>query len=209
MPLARLANGGLLRIRRRARSCPTRFLILARGRRGRRLPAALHRVRTLRLRDRRQPRGRRVLRHPRAPGRDPDLRDLGASRAASPASATRPTSGRCRSRWASPTSSTRSRRRCSAGVSLRGGEGTVRGLDHRLVHHAGDRQRHQHVPVALPRRRAASARILRLDHNWTFIIIGAVILVAVVLDQVAHIVQAKRRTRRAGALAAGPPVAAP
>ena len=34
-------------------------------------------------------------------------------------------------------------------------------------------------------------RIWRLNPNWTFIIIGAVILVAVVLDQVVHIVQAK------------------
>ena len=45
---------------------------------------------------------------------------------------------------------------------------------------------------------AGVRRIWRLDTNWTFIIIGAVILVAVVLDQVVHIVQAKRRTRRAG-----------
>jgi ribose transport system permease protein len=49
---------------------------------------------------------------------------------------------------------------------------------------------------------AGVRRIFRLDNNWTFIIIGAVILVAVVLDQAAHMVQSKRRTRRAGALAA-------
>jgi ribose transport system permease protein len=42
------------------------------------------------------------------------------------------------------------------------------------------------------------ARIWRLNPNWTFVIIGAVILVAVILDQVVHIVQAKRRVRRAG-----------
>ncbi len=41
-------------------------------------------------------------------------------------------------------------------------------------------------------------RIWRLDPNWNFIIIGAVILIAVILDQVAHIVQANRRTRKAG-----------
>ena len=41
-------------------------------------------------------------------------------------------------------------------------------------------------------------RIWRLDTNWEFIIIGAVILVAVILDQVVHVVQAKRRTRKAG-----------
>ncbi len=33
-------------------------------------------------------------------------------------------------------------------------------------------------------------RIWRLDPNWTFVIIGTVILVAVVLDQVVHMVQA-------------------
>ena len=44
-------------------------------------------------------------------------------------------------------------------------------------------------------------RIWRLDPNWTFIIIGAVILIAVILDQVVHLVQAKRRIRGAGALA--------
>ena len=81
-------------------------------------------------------------------------------------------------------------------VSLRGGEGTVLGIDHRLVHHAGHRQRHQHVPVALPGRARACRGILRLDTNWTFIIIGAVILVAVVLDQVVHMVQAKRQLRK-------------
>ena len=40
--------------------------------------------------------------------------------------------------------------------------------------------------------------VWRLDPNWNFIIIGGVILVAVILDQVAHIVQANRRTRKVG-----------
>ena len=44
---------------------------------------------------------------------------------------------------------------------------------------------------------AGTRRIWRLDTNWNFIIIGAVILVAVILDQVVHIVQARRRTQRA------------
>jgi ribose transport system permease protein len=43
-------------------------------------------------------------------------------------------------------------------------------------------------------------RIWRLDPNWTFIIIGGVILVAVVLDQVVHLLQGRRRIRMAGAL---------
>ncbi len=50
-------------------------------------------------------------------------------------------------------------------------------------------------------------RIWRLNPNWTFIIIGAVILQAVILDQVVHMVQAARRTRRAGAATAGTPPA--
>ena len=49
-------------------------------------------------------------------------------------------------------------------------------------------------------------RIFRLDPNWTFIIIGAVILIAVAGDQVVHIIQARRRTRRAAALPANEPL---
>lgn len=41
----------------------------------------------------------------------------------------------------------------------------------------------------------------RPNENWRFIVIGAVILVAVILDQLVHIVQARRRTRHAGVLA--------
>jgi ribose transport system permease protein len=47
-------------------------------------------------------------------------------------------------------------------------------------------------------------RIWRLNPNWTFVIIGGVILVAVILDQVVHIVNDKRRIRRAAAAAAEP-----
>jgi ribose transport system permease protein len=42
-------------------------------------------------------------------------------------------------------------------------------------------------------------RIWRLDPNWTFVIIGSVILAAVILDQAVHIVQDKRRIKRAAA----------
>jgi ribose transport system permease protein len=45
-------------------------------------------------------------------------------------------------------------------------------------------------------------RIWRLDNNWTFIIIGAVILVAVILDQTVHLVREKQRVRQAAAQAA-------
>ena len=133
---------------------PYPFLILAGGGRGRRLRAALHRVRPLRLRDRRQPRG-------------------GASTRASPCGASRRStyvisagSRRRRRRLLrrvhrpdvaagrrSPTSCTRSRRPCWAACSLRGGEGTVLGIVIGSCDHARHRQRHQHVPVGLPRRR--------------------------------------------------------
>jgi ribose transport system permease protein len=42
----------------------------------------------------------------------------------------------------------------------------------------------------------------RLDNNWNDVIIGSVILVAVILDQLVHIAQAKRRTRKAAEIAA-------
>jgi ribose transport system permease protein len=42
-------------------------------------------------------------------------------------------------------------------------------------------------------------RIWRLNPNWTFVIIGAVILLAVILDQVVHALQAKRRLARSSA----------
>jgi ribose transport system permease protein len=85
------------------------------------------------------------------------------------------------------------------GCSLRGGEGTVLGIiigsavmrviDNGINMFQVRYVDHDKVP-----------RIWRLDPNWTFIIIGMVILVAVVIDQVVHIVQAKRRIRMAGQL---------
>ena len=87
------------------------------------------------------------------------------------------------------------------GCSLRGGEGTVVGVVigsamMRVIDNGINMFQLRYVDEdGVP-------RIWRLDSNWTFVIIGAVILVAVVLDQVVHIVQAKRRTRRAGQLAA-------
>jgi ribose transport system permease protein len=53
-------------------------------------------------------------------------------------------------------------------------------------------------------RSGGTRKIWRLDTNWTYIIIGGVILIAVILDQIVHMVQAARRTRRAGAAAAPP-----
>jgi len=89
------------------------------------------------------------------------------------------------------------------GVSLRGGEGTVVGsIIGSCIMRVIDNGINMFQWVY--RDAAGVRRIFRLDNNWTFIIIGTVILVAVVLDQLAHIVQSKRRTQRA-ALASGPP----
>jgi ribose transport system permease protein len=89
------------------------------------------------------------------------------------------------------------------GCSLRGGEGTVLGM---VVGSAMMRVIDNGINMFQIRYEDANgvARIWRLNANWTFIIIGAVILQAVVLDQVVHIVQAAR-ARRAGASSTGPP----
>lgn len=82
------------------------------------------------------------------------------------------------------------------GCSLRGGEGTVLGI---VIGSAMMKVIDNGIIMFQLK---IGSRTLRLDTNWTFIIIGAVILIAVILDQVVHIVQGKRRTRRAGALVA-------
>jgi ribose transport system permease protein len=88
------------------------------------------------------------------------------------------------------------------GCSLRGGEGTIFGI---IVGSAIMRVIDNGINMFQWRYVDANGvpRLWRLDPNWTFIIIGAVILVAVIMDQVVHIVQANRRIRRAGAAAAG------
>ncbi|HKQ69103.1 MAG TPA: ABC transporter permease [Polyangiaceae bacterium] len=87
------------------------------------------------------------------------------------------------------------------GCSLRGGEGTVLGM---IIGAGVMRVIDNGINMFQVRYEDADKvpRIWRLNANWTFIIIGAVILQAVVLDQVVHMVQAARRTRRAGAAAA-------
>ncbi|AUX40508.1 sugar ABC transporter permease [Sorangium cellulosum] len=85
------------------------------------------------------------------------------------------------------------------GCSLRGGEGSALGI---LVGSAIMRVIDNGINMFQVRYSDGGiARIWRLNPNWTFIIIGAVILVAIVFDQVVHMVQEKRRARRAGAAA--------
>ena len=90
------------------------------------------------------------------------------------------------------------------GCSLRGGEGTVLGI---VIGSAMMRVIDNGINMFQVRYQDADGipRIWRLNPNWTFIIIGAVILVAVILDQVVHIVQAKRRIRPVEAAAAAAP----
>ncbi len=88
------------------------------------------------------------------------------------------------------------------GCSLRGGEGTVLGIVigstmMRVIDNGINMFQLGYTDSDGIR------RLWRLNPNWTFVIVGAVILVAVVLDQVVHMVQAARSIR-AGAPAAPP-----
>ncbi|MES1204353.1 MAG: ABC transporter permease [Pseudomonadota bacterium] len=86
------------------------------------------------------------------------------------------------------------------GCSLRGGEGTVLGI---VIGSAMMRVIDNGINMFQVRTSDGEGvpRLWRLNPNWTFIIVGAVILVAVVLDQVVHMVQAARRIRRASEIA--------
>jgi len=83
------------------------------------------------------------------------------------------------------------------GCSLRGGEGTIVGV---AIGSAIMRVIDNGIIMFqwVYRDAQGNRQIWRLDTNWTFIIIGLVILVAVVLDQAVHLVQERRRARSAG-----------
>jgi ribose transport system permease protein len=83
------------------------------------------------------------------------------------------------------------------GCSLRGGEGTILGI---VIGSTMMRVIDNGINMFQIRYQDADGvpRLWRLDPNWTFVIVGAVILIAVVLDQVVHVVQASRRVRGAG-----------
>jgi ribose transport system permease protein len=96
------------------------------------------------------------------------------------------------------------------GCSLRGGEGTIFGIligasMMRVIDNGINMFQVQYADGEGIR------RIWRLNNNWQWIIVGAVILVAVILDQVVHMVQAARRLKEAGQAKpiAGPPSGAP
>jgi ribose transport system permease protein len=80
------------------------------------------------------------------------------------------------------------------GCSLRGGEGTVLGI---VIGSAMMKVIDNGINMFQVRTQDADGipRLWRLNPNWTFIIVGAVILIAVILDQVVHVVQEKSRIR--------------
>jgi ribose transport system permease protein len=82
------------------------------------------------------------------------------------------------------------------GCSLRGGEGTILGI---LIGSAMMRVIDNGINMFQVHYTDAEGirRIWRLNPNWNWIIVGAVILVAVILDQVVHMVQAARGLREA------------
>ena len=86
------------------------------------------------------------------------------------------------------------------GCSLRGGQGTVLGIviGSAIMRVIDNGINMFQIPYVDER---GVARIWRLNPNWTFVIVGAVILLAVVLDQVVHMWQSARLTRAAAAAA--------
>jgi len=84
------------------------------------------------------------------------------------------------------------------GCYLRGGEGTVLGV---IIGSALMKIIEDGLDMfQLIFKRAGKTYIWHPNDNWKYIVIGAVILVAVILDQLVHIFQEKRRTRAAGAI---------
>jgi ribose transport system permease protein len=81
------------------------------------------------------------------------------------------------------------------GCSLRGGEGTIIGvlIGCMIMQIIDNGFNYFKVGNWVP------------NENWKAIVNGAVILIAVILDRTVHIVQSRRRTRRAGLAAAAPP----
>jgi ribose transport system permease protein len=84
------------------------------------------------------------------------------------------------------------------GCSLRGGQGTILGIviGSAMMRVIDNGINMFQLPYVDPN---GVQRIWRLNPNWTFVIIGAVILLAVILDQVVHVVQARRRLARSNA----------
>jgi ribose transport system permease protein len=80
------------------------------------------------------------------------------------------------------------------GCSLRGGEGTILGI---VIGSTMMRVIDNGINMFQIRYQDADGvpRLWRLDPNWTFVIVGSVILIAVVLDQLVHVMQDRRGLR--------------
>ena len=99
------------------------------------------------------------------------------------------------------------------GCSLRGGEGSIFGIviGASMMRVIDNGINMFQVQYADP---DGIRRIWRLNPNWNWIIVGTVILLAVILDQVVHMVQAARRLKEAAARkpavppSGSPPIAA-
>ena len=88
------------------------------------------------------------------------------------------------------------------GISLRGGEGSIVGI---VIGAAIMRTINNGINMfqfAYTDERGI-ARYWTIKPEWELVIVGFVILLAVILDQLVHIVQARRRTRRAAVAIAG------
>jgi ribose transport system permease protein len=95
------------------------------------------------------------------------------------------------------------------GCSLRGGEGTIIGV----IIGTGLMQIIENglqMFQVIVKDNRGHPYFWKLSSNWKFIVIGQVILIAVVLDQLVHVIQQRRRTKAAGkAGGRTPPPASP
>jgi ribose transport system permease protein len=95
------------------------------------------------------------------------------------------------------------------GCSLRGGEGSILGMligcgIIRVINNGINLFKYSY------RDAAGNLQEFKIGTNWEFVITGSVILLAVMLDQIVHALQARRRIRKAGQMAAAAaPLAAP
>ena len=89
------------------------------------------------------------------------------------------------------------------GVSLRGGEGTVVGV---VIGAALLRVIYNGINLFKYVYKDAAGRVqeFRLGSQWEYVIVGTVIVLAVILDQAVHVLQQRRRTRRAGVVSLPP-----
>jgi ribose transport system permease protein len=94
------------------------------------------------------------------------------------------------------------------GCSLRGGEGSVFGVVvgctmYQVIYN-GINMFQWPLQMLSPDRIGVKLSRWHIPTEWTEVIIGGVLLIAVALDQVAHIVQARRRTRKVVQAPPGP-----